>query len=66
MRRALAALTVLAVLVLPDVTHACPVCFDPNDAQRNIFLASTIFLSALPLSMIGGIVFWLRERSRDR
>ncbi len=64
-RGALAALAALAVLALPAVGYACPVCFDANDTNRTAFLVTTIFMSTLPLSMIGGILFWVRERSRD-
>ena len=50
MNRAWIAVLVLAILGLfPDVAHACPVCFDARDENRQAFLATTAFLSLLPL-----------------
>ena len=53
------------VMVLPDVAAACPVCFDARDENRQAFLATTAFLSLLPLGLVGGIGLWLRKRSRE-
>jgi len=60
---ALAGALVLAA-VLPDIAHACPVCFDARDENRQAFLATTAFLSLLPLGMVAGAGLWLRQRSR--
>lgn len=57
-------LTALAVL-FPDVAHACPVCFDSSDENRMAFLATTAFLSLLPLGMVAGAGMWIRRRARD-
>lgn len=66
MKRALIALFALSLLALiPDVAHACAVCFDASDENRRAFLATTAFLSLLPLGMVGGAGLWLRKRSRD-
>ncbi len=66
MRRGWAVLAAIAlVLVLPDVAHACPVCFDSRDENRMAFLATTAFLSLLPLGMVAGAGLWLRKRSRE-
>lgn len=66
MRRLSIALVALYLLVLfPDVAHACAVCFDPKDENRVAFLATTIFLSAVPLGMAGGLGLWLRKRARE-
>lgn len=57
---------VLAVLVaLPDTAHACAVCFDPRAENRFAFLATTVFLTVFPLSMVGGVGLWLRKRARE-
>lgn len=64
MRRAFVAMLV-TVLALPAVAHACPVCFDANEANRTAFVVTTIFMTTLPLSMFGAIVVWLRGRARD-
>ena len=54
-----------ALLALaPDVAHACPVCFDPRAENRFAFLGTTIFLSLLPLGLIGSMVLFVRHRSR--
>lgn len=62
-RAALAA--VLLLLLLPDAAWACPVCFDPREENRVAFLATTIFLSLVPLGMVGGLGMWLRRRARE-
>ena len=59
-------LAVVAVAVLPEAAHACAVCFDASDENRQAFLISTAFLSLFPLGMVGGTGLWLRKRVRDR
>jgi hypothetical protein len=56
--------TVVAVLAVPALALACPVCgtAGPNDNGWAYF-AMTIVLSGLPLGMIGGVVFWVARRS---
>jgi len=62
---ALAGLVAVALLaVLPDAAHACPVCFDARDENRQAFLATTIFLSLFPLGMVAGTGIWIRKRSK--
>ncbi|NJD19895.1 MAG: hypothetical protein FIA95_11525 [Gemmatimonadetes bacterium] len=58
-------MTVLLLLALPDVAHACPVCFDPREENRFAFLATTVFMSLVPLGMVGGVGMWLRKRARE-
>lgn len=51
------------VLAAPALALACPVCFSAKDeASRIAFLATTVFLTALPLVLIGGVVMWLTRR----
>jgi hypothetical protein len=57
------ALALLAVF--PDVAHACAVCFDSSDENRQAFLATTAFLSLLPLGMVAGAGLWVRKRSKE-
>lgn len=64
-RRWVLLLALMLLVVFPDVAHACPVCFDPRDENRVAFLATTIFLSLFPLSMVGGVGLWLRKRARE-
>jgi hypothetical protein len=52
----------LAVALAPETSDACPVCMSNREASRLAYLGTTIFLSALPLMMVGSGVFWLRRR----
>jgi NADH:ubiquinone oxidoreductase subunit 3 (subunit A) len=61
--RALALSAFAFVVLTPTITYACPVCFDANEANRTAFVATTIFLSTLPLAMVGGIALWVRRLS---
>ena len=54
----------LLLAAFPDLVHACPVCFDARDENRQAFLATTAFLSLLPLGMVAGTGLWIRRRSR--
>lgn len=66
MRRAAGVLTALAaVALLPEAAHACAVCFDANSEIRWSFLATTIFLSLLPLGMVAGTGLWIRRRMQE-
>jgi hypothetical protein len=58
-------LVLLLLVALPDAAHACPVCFDPREENRVAFLATTIFMSVVPLGMVGGLGLWLRRRARQ-
>lgn len=58
------ALVVAMAAVLPAEVWACAVCFDPREENRFAFLATTIFLSLVPLGMVGGVSLWLRRRAR--
>jgi len=56
-------LAVMALLaVWPEAVSACPVCFDASDENRQAFLATTAFLSLLPLGMVSGAGLWIRKR----
>lgn len=59
-RALLAAGLALALRAQPAL--ACTVCFDPNAERRAAFLGTTAFLSLLPLALIGGLVYVLRQR----
>lgn len=55
----------------PAVAAACPVCGTPqNNATRDAYVGSTIFLSLFPLMLIGtliGLGIWhVRRRERER
>ncbi len=64
-RRGRALVLALVLLALmPDLAHACAVCFDQKEKNRAAFFATTIFMSLLPLGMAGGLGLWLRRRLR--
>jgi len=66
LRRALiGGLALLLLALLPEVASACPVCFDPREENRMAFLATTVFLSLLPLGMVAGAGVWMRRRVRE-
>lgn len=55
--------TVLSLL--PRVAHACPVCFSAqNEENRFAFVAMTVFLTLLPLAMLGLGLGWVWRRMR--
>lgn len=58
-----AAFVLLAIF--PDAAHACPVCFDSRDENRQAFLLTTVFLSLFPLGMVAGVGLWVRKRSKE-
>ena len=44
-----------AMLLVHDVAWACPVCFDPNEQSRGVFLLTTAVMTFVPLILIGGV-----------
>jgi hypothetical protein len=52
--------TAIALLLSPTSAMACAVCAGAAN-ESNAFLYSTLFMTALPLMMIFGGVFWLRS-----
>lgn len=52
--------------LVASAAHACPVCFSAKDeASRQAFFDTTVFLTLLPLAMIGGVIYWIARRSRQ-
>lgn len=62
MRALLVAVVVIAVL--PDVAHACPMCFSGPEESRKAFAVTAAFLTLLPLGLVAGMTTWLRSRAR--
>jgi hypothetical protein len=57
------ALAWLIVSLLPTVVHACSVCTAGRDDENaTAFLLSTLFMSLLPLTAIGTLVYVLWRR----
>jgi len=52
------------VWLTPVVAAACSVCFSGAEESRAAFIGTTVFLSVLPLAMIGGLVWWIWRRLR--
>ena len=53
------------LVLVPSFAEACAVCGAGRDeASRLAFIVTTAFMSALPLVLIGSLVFWLRSRFR--
>ncbi len=58
------AVLLLALGLLPEAAEACSVCFSATEQNRTAFIVTTVFLSVLPLAMVGGGIVWLRMRIR--
>ena len=61
---AMLAAIVLLLCAVPG--HACSVCSAPNSPSPGAFTLSTVFLSLLPLLMVGGTIYWIRCAWRQR
>jgi len=55
---------VLAVAWGADLAYACPSCASPLEENRQAFVDTTVFLTVVPLMMMGGFVWWLRRQLR--
>ncbi len=65
MRNAYAGALVALLVLAPRIALACPVCMAGRDDEtRTAFLLTTLFLTVLPLALIGGFVWWLTRRAR--
>jgi len=65
MKTACALLIGTALVLAPRLASACAVCFTGrSDETRVAFLATTVLLTALPLLMIGSLIWWLIRRAR--
>ena len=65
-RKLLPALFLLLVLLtLADSAAGCAVCTGGEDLRtRDSYVEATIFMSVLPLTVIGGGIWYLRRRAR--
>lgn len=64
--RICAAALAVAVTLAVDVAYACPSCASPLEENRQAFVDTTIFLTVVPLLMIGGLIWWIRRKVRER
>ena len=54
-----------ALLLAPHAAQACPVCTGGQKEEvGRAFLVGSLFLSILPLVLIGAGAWWLRRRAR--
>jgi len=60
------ALILSLLLAWTAAAHACAVCGARDDRNQKAFLNTTILLSLLPLGMIGGGLWWLNGKVRER
>lgn len=61
---ALAGATAL-YLAIPVPAEACAVCFSATENNRGAFIGTTVFLTLLPLMMIGSVALYVRRRLRE-
>ncbi len=66
LRARIAGLGAALCLGAPELARACAVCGSgTEEASRLAFILTTIFLSALPLLMVGAVLWWLWRRTRQ-
>ena len=54
------------VLVVPESADACAVCSSGREeASRTAFIIGTAFMTALPFVLVGGLIWWIRKKSRE-
>ena len=53
-------------LLLVNVAQACSVCFSATEENRFMFIATTGFLTFVPLILVGSFVYWLRRKMKAR
>ena len=63
--RATVAVAVVAVAWAANLAYACPSCASPLEENRQAFVDTTVFLTVVPLMMIGGFIWWLRRKIRE-
>ena len=64
MKLALVVMISTALWLVPKMAVACAVCFTGREDETRIaFIATTGILSALPILLIGSLVWWLRRRA---
>lgn len=64
--RAGLALAAVSAAWAADLAYACPSCASPLEENRQAFVDTTIFLTVVPLMMMGGFIWWLRRKLREQ
>ena len=66
MKRSLVVVVATAMLLVPHLAAACAVCFTGRaDETRIAFIVTTGLLTALPVLLIGSLIWWLRRRAQQ-
>jgi hypothetical protein len=52
--------------LLPAAAHACSACILADPKTSGTYLKMTLVMSALPLSLLGGLTYWLWRRYSPR
>ena len=55
---------ILLCLGAKKAVHACAVCSVTNEASRYAYYGTTVFLTLLPLFMIGGVVYYIARKGK--
>ena len=57
---------VCMLLATPRLAEACAVCSaGREDATRTAFIIGTAFMTALPMVLVGGMVWWIRKKTLE-
>lgn len=56
---------IAALVAVPALAVACPVCGAATEDNRMAYLGMTIVMSLLPLVGFGGIAWWVWKRSKE-
>ena len=49
-------------LLATGAAQACPICILADPKTAGTYLNTTLFMSVLPLAMLGGLIYWLKRR----
>ena len=60
--KTLQALSFAAFAFWPAAAFACPMCFTGNNSNQDAFLWGSLFLMAVPVTAIGGLLYWAYRR----
>lgn len=59
-------IAVCLVLAAPRIAEACAVCSAGREDQtRTAFIIGTAFMTALPMVLVGGMVWWVRKKTLE-
>jgi hypothetical protein len=57
-------MVVMPAWLLPEIAHACPMCFGGNNQNQDAFLYGSLFLMIVPVVSIGSLLYWAYRRTR--